>query len=73
MKDRHQCEVRYVLKLRCESREMMLGYLYHNEISVQKKRGKEEADRLMREASDQWRMGNRGGWGDWRVREPITA
>lgn len=62
---RFQCEVRHCLLLRGISRERLEGYLYHNDRSVQKIRGKAEADRLMFEAKNQWVSGNRGTWGDW--------
>lgn len=62
MKDRHQCEVRHVLKLRCESQERAREYLE----KVEKARGTGPANRLKREAAEQWGLGNRGQWEDWR-------
>lgn len=59
---RFQCEVRYVLALRCESREGMLGYLE----AVERKRGKSVAQVLKNEAEVQWKLGNRGDWGCWK-------
>jgi len=74
MKDRFQCEVRHLLKIRAESRERVAQYL---EI-VEKRRGKPEADRLKVAAAEQWARGNRGKWGEWyeddlRTHVPLAA
>lgn len=62
MSHRHQCEVRFVLQLRCESRQRMDDYLD----LVAKRRSKSESEQLKWEARDQWFKGNRGKWGDWK-------
>ena len=56
---RHRCEVRYV----CAQGPAADGYL----AMVAKRRSPEAADRLRRDAREQYRLGNRGAWGDWRV------
>jgi hypothetical protein len=56
---RHQCEVRYVLKLRVKGRQPMLDYL----AEVKKWRS---TDTLEKDAREQWNKGNRGDEGDWR-------
>ena len=55
----HQCEVRYVLKLRMLGRQQMLNYLEE----VKKWRS---TDKLEKDAREQWNKGNRGNEGDWR-------
>jgi hypothetical protein len=62
MKDRHQCEVRHVLALRAESREKVDSFL----ALVEARRGREAANRLKADAAEQWSLGNRGKYGDWR-------
>jgi hypothetical protein len=56
---RHQCEVRYVLKLRLKGRQPMLDYFEE----VRKKRS---TDKLEKDAREQWNKNNRGSEGDWR-------
>ena len=56
---RHQCEVRFVLKLRVKGRQPMLDYF----VEVQKKRS---TDNIEKDAREQWNKGNRGSEGDWR-------
>ena len=56
---RHQCEVRYVLKLRVKGRQPMLDYF----VEVKKWRS---TDNLEKDAREQWNKGNRGNEGDWR-------
>lgn len=63
-KDRHECEVRYVLRMRVESRERALNYLK----AVAEKRPK-GIDKLRKDVLDQWKLGNRGIHGDWRSTE----
>ena len=56
---RHQCEVRYVLKLRLKGRQQMLNYLEE----VKKWRN---PDKLEKDSREQWNKNNRGNEGDWR-------
>ena len=56
---RHQCEVRYVLKLRLKGRQPMLDYFEE----VKKWRS---TDKLEKDAREQWNKGNRGVHEDWR-------
>jgi hypothetical protein len=59
---RHQCEVRTVLRWRRDYG----GYKAHEYIdSIEKKRGKAAAERLMRDCQMQWSFGNRGQEGQW--------
>lgn len=60
--DRHRCEVRHVLKLRCESLERSQKFLD----AAEKRRGKEAVQQLRDDCSAQWQRGNRGDWGVWR-------
>lgn len=62
MTDRHQCEVRYLLALTVKDRAKVSGYLE----TVEKKRGTAAAQKLRQDARQQWDLGNRGKWGDWR-------
>lgn len=59
---RHQCEVRQVLRWRAEDRNKALNYLS----AVRQKRGDNAADRLQTDCAEQWKLGNRGIEGDWR-------
>lgn len=60
---RHQCEVRYFLKMRRDRgrdavmREMEL---------IGKRRGEASSKKLLKDAYDQWQRGNRGEHKDWR-------
>lgn len=60
--DRHQCEVRRVLRLRVESRHSANAYLD----KVEERRGKEAADAIRKDARQQWDRGNRGELGKWK-------
>ena len=60
--DRHQCEIRHVLRLRFENRDRALAYLD----LVEKKRGKEAADAIRNDARQQWDRGSRGELGKWK-------
>lgn len=60
-KERHECEVRYVLRMRVESRERALNYLK----GVEEKRPR-GIDKLRKDVIEQWKLGNRGVHGDWR-------
>jgi len=57
---RHQCEVRYVLKLRVENRNKALEYL-----KLVKEKRKEKAKQLEDDCKEQWSRGNRGEKGEW--------
>jgi hypothetical protein len=56
---RHQCEVRFVLKLRLTGRQPMLDYL--EEVKKWRK-----TEPLEKDAREQWNKNNRGNEGDWR-------
>jgi hypothetical protein len=56
--ERRRCEIRYVCSLDDRADRFLA--------EVERKRGKETADRLRAEASEQYRKGNRGEAGDWR-------
>lgn len=58
---RHQCETRHVLALAVGSRASSDAYLE----LVEKRRGKEAAERLRRDAREQWVKGAKGEWGKW--------
>ena len=57
---RFECEVRYCIKLGLTGK--LDGYLDE----VCKKRGIPEARKLRDAARNQYRLGNRGDYGDWR-------
>ncbi len=59
---RHQCEVRYVLRLRVRSQADAYDYLE----KVKVKRRLNAYSRLRNDCADQWAKGNRGAYGDWR-------
>jgi len=59
---RHQCEVRYVLRLRVRSQAGAYDFLE----KVKEKRGLNAYNRLKNDCADQWAKGNRGEHGDWR-------
>ena len=58
---RHQCEVRYVLKLRVQDRNKAMEYL-----SLVREKRKEKANKLEDDCRKQWELGSRGDKGDWR-------
>lgn len=57
---RHRCEVRFVCSLGPGCDPFLRD--------VAKRRGQEAAERLRRDAREQYRRGNRGAWGDWRAK-----
>jgi len=59
---RHQCEVRWLLRKRVESRSEALNYLS----KVRDRRGEEAAKALERDVRDQWSKGNRGEEASWK-------
>lgn len=60
--ERHRCEVRQVLKWRAQDRNKAIDYIE----LVRKRRGDKMADKLHKEAAEQWIAGNRGLQGDWK-------
>ena len=59
---RHQCEVRQVLKWRVEDRNKAMDYLN----LVEKRRGEIAANKLRLDCRIQWEKGNRGIDGNWK-------
>lgn len=60
---RHRCEVREWMRRRGENgKEWLRGVLR----DIEKRRGKPAAERLKRDIAEQWQLGNRGEYGDWR-------
>ena len=65
---RHQCEVREWIKRRvAKGPPEGRGWLAHVLAAIEKRRGKEAAERLRNDIRQQWTLGNRGDFGDWRV------
>lgn len=60
--NRHQCEVRQILRWRSEDRSKAIEYLS----KVRAKRGDKLTEKLQKDCSEQWAKGNRGIEGDWR-------
>jgi hypothetical protein len=69
VKDRHQCEVRYVLALRVKGNSLASQYLEQ----VEKKRGAAAVGAIKRDAREQWDLGNRGNADDWRGKDSKLA
>jgi hypothetical protein len=63
---RHRCEVRWCIK---NGRQWFDAYLP----KVAKERGKDAAQRLLRDVKDQAVLGNTGKPGDWRQKEKAAA
>ena len=59
---RHQSEVRQVLKWRVQDRNKAMEYL----LAVEKRRGEILANKLRIDSRIQWEKGNRGIDGDWK-------
>ena len=59
---RHQSEVRQVLKWRVQDRNKAMEYL----LAVEKRRGEDAANRLRTDSRIQWEAGNRGIDGNWK-------
>ena len=59
---RHQAEVRQVLKWRVQDRNKAMEYL----LAVEKRRGEILANKLRIDSRIQWEKGNRGIDGDWK-------
>lgn len=67
---RHQCEVRWVLELRAKEGHLRAsGYLRR----VGEKRGQKARERLEDDCREQWKLGNRGRHGDWRVAKTTST
>lgn len=62
---RHQCEVRWVLRLRAKDRMASLKYL--------NKACPRRTMPLRKDCEEQWQLGNRGEKGDWRQKPSITS
>jgi hypothetical protein len=65
--ERHRCETREWIRRRAQKdpqtgREWLADVLR----DIERKRGKQAAERLKRDISEQWQRGNRGAPGDWR-------
>ncbi len=61
---RHQCEVRYVLRMRAErGREAVDEYL----ALVAAKRGPAQAEKLRKDCAQQWQRGSRGAPGEGKA------
>jgi hypothetical protein len=63
---RHQCEVRYWMRLRVERGK---DWLRNAMADIEKRRGDKAANALRRDIAAQWAAGNRGEPNDWR-RDP---
>jgi hypothetical protein len=64
---RHECEVREWIRRRTEKGpEQGRSWLATVLESIGKKRGADAAERLRNDITNQWRLGNRGQFGDWR-------
>jgi hypothetical protein len=60
---RHRCEVREWLRRgKDKDAEWLTGLIK----GIAAKRGKPAAERLWRDIRQQWKLGNRGEFGDWR-------
>lgn len=65
-----QAEVRALLVMRAkQGKAAVEGYM----ATVARRRSPAFARGLEEECRQQWRLGNRGAYGDWRVPEPATA
>jgi hypothetical protein len=64
---RHECETREWIKRRAakgpQDGKTWLGDVLK---AIEKRRGKVAAERLRRDIRQQWTLGNRGEYGDWR-------
>jgi len=59
---RHQCEVRQILKWRVQDRNKAMDYLN----LVEKRRGEIAANKLRIDCRIQWEKGSRGLDGEWK-------
>lgn len=60
--ERHRCEVRQILRWRLQDRNKAIDYIE----LVRKKRGDAAANRLHKDAADQWTKGSKGIHGEWK-------
>ena len=64
---RHRCEVREWMRRRAQKGpgdgRSWLGKVMQD---IERKRGKNAAERLRHDIRQQWQLGNRGDVGDWR-------
>lgn len=66
---KYRCEVRFLIQLRTERGK---EWLRETLMDIEKRRGKSSADRLRESIYEQWRLSNRGEWGDWRSEKGST-
>lgn len=66
-KFRHECEIRYLLRLRTTDTDA--AYLYLTK--VQAKRGIPAATKLLEDSRRQWKWGGRGKQGQWLLTSAI--
>lgn len=64
---RHRCETREWIRRRAAIAPGP-GKVWLRQViqDIEKRRGKQAAERLRSDIADQWRKGNRGALGDWR-------
>jgi hypothetical protein len=67
---RHQCLVRWVIKLRTKDRDaahkFLNGHFDEKQRFIDGWNKKHPHSKLDRDVRDQWAKGNRGEYGDWR-------
>lgn len=67
---RHRCEVTEWIRRRVEKGPQTgKGWLAKVLSDIEKRRGRQAAERLRSDIGEQWRRGNRGEPGDWRSGE----
>ena len=60
---RRQCLIRYILAMTASQGKKGVDLFLTN---VQRIHGQEVAESMREECRAQWKLGNRGAWGDWR-------
>lgn len=68
-KFRHECEIRYLLRLRTTDADAAHLYI----TKVQKKRGETAATKLLEDSRRQWKWGGRGKQGQWLLTATIES
>lgn len=68
-KFRHECEIRYLLRLRTTDADAAHLYITR----VQKKRGIPAATKLLEDSRRQWKWGSRGKQGQWLLTATIES
>lgn len=63
---RHRCEVRQLIAWRVKHGRI---WLREHLAGIEKVRGKPARASLEADILQQWGLGNRGAWGDWRARD----